>query len=134
MDSEVCCSAVHGTTKSRTGLSHWTEVNWMNLLSGLPQRCFLTFLFFPMWNWYFLVCLDTFSFLLSIDIFNIVMGCLWKSNYPPFLEITDASYYWCKLFICLVTFIGFFIFMFTHTSFLVMHNHWHLCFVISSAI
>ena len=29
MDREACSAAVHGVAKSRTGLSNWTELNWM---------------------------------------------------------------------------------------------------------
>ena len=29
MDREAWCTVVHGVTKSRTGLSDWTELNWM---------------------------------------------------------------------------------------------------------
>ena len=36
MDREVWCTAVHGVAKSWTGLSDWTELNWM---------CFLYFPF-----------------------------------------------------------------------------------------
>ena len=132
MDKEVCCAAVHQTTKGLTWLSNWSEVNWMNLISGLPRRCFLTFFFFLCEIDIFWFVLILFLFCWVLNIFNTVMGCLWKSNYPPFLQITDATYYWCKVFICLVTFVGFFTFMFANSSFLVMNNHWHICFVISS--
>ena len=29
MDREACCSVVHGVAKSQTGLSDWTELNWI---------------------------------------------------------------------------------------------------------
>ena len=38
MDREAWHAAVHGVTKSRTGLSSWTELNWTELM-GLPGMC-----------------------------------------------------------------------------------------------
>ena len=29
IDRETCCAAVHGVTKSRTGLNNWTELNFL---------------------------------------------------------------------------------------------------------
>ena len=33
MDREAWNAAVHGVTKSRTGQSDWTELNWLNIIS-----------------------------------------------------------------------------------------------------
>ena len=33
MDREVWRAAIHGVAKSRTRLSHWTELNWTELIS-----------------------------------------------------------------------------------------------------
>ena len=36
MDREAWRAAIHGVTKSRTGLSDWTELNWTNLCTFFP--------------------------------------------------------------------------------------------------
>ena len=38
MDREAWCAVVHGVSKSRTRLSDWTELNWIDLLSILLRR------------------------------------------------------------------------------------------------
>ena len=35
MDRESWCAAFHGVTKSRTKLSHWTEMNWTELMAHI---------------------------------------------------------------------------------------------------
>ena len=46
MDREAWRAAIHGVTKSRTWLSHWTELNWTDwLLSQLGTECALQILF-----------------------------------------------------------------------------------------
>ena len=35
MDREAWCAAIHGATMSRTGLSHWTELNWISLIIAI---------------------------------------------------------------------------------------------------
>ena len=37
MDGEVWCAAVHGVTKSRTWLSDWTELDWLNKFKCPPR-------------------------------------------------------------------------------------------------
>ena len=32
MDRGAWCAAIHGVTKSRTQLSYWTELNWVNIM------------------------------------------------------------------------------------------------------
>ena len=38
MDREAWRAAIHGITKNRTRLSHWTELNWTNLLNSLSSQ------------------------------------------------------------------------------------------------
>ena len=38
MDREAWHAAIHGVTKSRTRLRDWTELNWMNDISGASCR------------------------------------------------------------------------------------------------
>ena len=42
MDRKACCEAVHGVTKSRTQLSHWTELN-LAPTSVFPELCDLAY-------------------------------------------------------------------------------------------
>ena len=48
MDREAWRAAIHGVTKSRTRLSHWTELNWTECQgmfnSRIPVCCFLSLL------------------------------------------------------------------------------------------
>ena len=37
MDRETWCAVIHGVTKSRTQLSHWSELNWRCQCSLLPS-------------------------------------------------------------------------------------------------
>ena len=38
MDREAWRAAIHGVTKSRTRLSNWTELNWMNITSSIWKK------------------------------------------------------------------------------------------------
>ena len=38
MEREACGAAVHGVTKSQTGLSDWTELNWLRKLKKKEQQ------------------------------------------------------------------------------------------------
>ena len=39
-DREAWCAAIHGVTKSRTRLSDWTELNWLNVMNMKTQEQF----------------------------------------------------------------------------------------------
>ena len=38
LDTEACPAAVHGVTKSRTGLSNWTELNTLKIVIILESH------------------------------------------------------------------------------------------------
>ena len=38
LDREAWCAVIRGVTKSRTRLSDWTELNWLEDKKGLPSR------------------------------------------------------------------------------------------------
>ena len=40
MDREALCAAIHGVTKSRTWLSDWTELNWIQRKSAQALECY----------------------------------------------------------------------------------------------
>ena len=43
MDREARHAAIHGVAKSRTPLSDWTELNWMNVKITTETKAFKTF-------------------------------------------------------------------------------------------
>ena len=40
MDREAWCAVVHGVSKSRTRLSHWTELNWTEIKMVYTKSCY----------------------------------------------------------------------------------------------
>ena len=77
MDREAWCAAVHGVTKSWTGLSDWTELNWwvymyLCIFSHTFNCCYkslpLCWAFAVLWSFplvFFFFLLPVFIFLLS---------------------------------------------------------------------
>ena len=51
VDREARCAAVHGFTKSRTGLSDWTELNWHPILPNLTSSTWEELLCFTSQCW-----------------------------------------------------------------------------------
>ena len=41
MNREIWCAVVHGVTKSRTGLSNWSELNWIDVEWKMTIKFFL---------------------------------------------------------------------------------------------
>ena len=68
VDMEAWHAAIHGVAKSRTRLSHWTELNWLN--------AFLLFCLTMIWKWLHLDSLSEILWALILPVLSLKRKCL----------------------------------------------------------
>ena len=82
MDREAWHAVIHGVAKSRTQLSHWTELNWPLTLLGVEVRflllyqCLLSIFLTSTWLIFYALKLNILLFNLHSLIFSHGISCL----------------------------------------------------------